>query len=42
MTAWTLVSRHNLAMYATLMQEIREAIMKGELSALHNEWMDWK
>ena len=42
MTAWTLVSRHNLAMYATLMQEIREAIMKGELSALRNEWMDWK
>ena len=41
MTAWTLVSRHNLAMYASLMREIRNGIEKGDLSSVRDQWMNW-
>ena len=40
-TAWTLVSRHNLALYATLLAGAREAIEKSSFAQYLSSWSDW-
>ena len=41
LTAWTLVSRHNLAVYARLMSEIRAALPTGSMAQLREAWAGW-
>ena len=40
-TAWTLVSRHNLALYATLIEGARRAIAEGTFGEYQKAWTDW-
>jgi len=41
MTAWTLVSRHNLALYGELMAGARAAIVDGSFGEYLASWVDW-